>query len=538
MPFRQAAIDLCRGRAVAAMAARVDTAQAAQFEGDTLLDLAAHLFAVASRLLLDDPSIGRGKPESPAVKTLAPSPNFGVLLQQLATLPLTTSAPALYEHIVAALVAIEHDLCRDLTTAAALRTFTDVETIEADGRTHLGGRVMHWIGPRSELAELRERRMHRPGWKPQAPAPHPASGLRQLGLYWRAGDDQPQVESLPLPPATGLLVWESGKAAVKGSFKLALCPLEGAFHPRFEIDNQGFRACRPDGIVQPTRLHDHLTKVVEAAREAKVHLLVLPELMVDTEARNVLSSLLRHVPLDRTEVLPYGVVAGSFHVWDGGAPEAEDRAAPNAACRPRNQAVILDQGGNRIAVHDKRGHFRFPAKLVQLAPQFFEKVAVPLAPTAEIREDIAPGNRLQVLHTSLGKLVLLICADASFKDHQGFVPTIQSLRPDLVVVVSMSSDTRPFEPFLEDMRGFGIGTVFLNAHCICSAPGTDLALCDFAMYEPQGFPVTRLRWTIDEPPLWCRIYHSQDGNENWRPLADPRRRDFHGWSWKTKGSAW
>lgn len=267
-------------------------------------------------------------------------------------------------------------------------------------------------------------------------------------------------------------------------------------------------------------LLEHLEAICKAAREEEVHLLVFPELTVDAEALRHVSEILR-----KTRGLhPYGVIAGSFHSWAGERKAADDWNGP----LPHNELVLLDDTGARLATHRKRGRFRIFSKfLKQLSVLFPGTPADSNGRPLEIFEGIEYGAELQILDTTLGRIAFLICADAIAPDDRGYLPLVRRLRPDLLIVVAMSHQTEPFDAFAEDMSGHWIGTLVVNAFCICQATESlstsprNLAQFDLALFERKDSAPTRVRWCYGGREAECRYFKSADGNKEWQTALPP-----------------
>lgn len=494
--FAQAVIGFIRGRAARVRGTR-------DYE---VVELAAYLYAIGCELLGEDGNarmVRRGRE--------APGLSLDEMLRRLAGLADGISPEDLYWALVDALLVCENVICRRYADAAALPPVTVLEEIRVGdgGRRALGGDVLHWIHPLSILGQERESRYQHapPAKRPQDPEPHPGTYLSRLGMYWHSDRQLPRLSRFDPGDRIIPLIRESGHdAAKRGCFRIALCPLAGGFHPLFEVWPEGdlFRAADP-GMAGADALAAHLERLMAAAAEQGVHLLVLPELTVDPPARRALAARLA---ADRPAPPPYGVVAGSFHLLDCGY------GRPCA-----NESVLLDHAGAPLMAHHKRGRFRFPSEFLGTAPHFFSRVHP--EPAAEIREDIAYGSELQIVETTLGRLALLICADGIVKDGKGYLPVIRRLRPDLVFVVAMSTETEPFEDLLKEMSGYWVGTVFVNAHCVGGFGKSPLlAACDLALYEPAEKPPTRFRWRYGEGDAECIYYNPVDKNRDWRPLKE------------------
>lgn len=485
------AVELVRRKAAQAAAA-----------DDWPVDLAAHLFAIASKLAVDAGSARM------MLRLPSPSGSLRVELRQLARLAPATDAQTLYSKAVYFLDLLDSELCR-----YPEETLAGLVELHLPG---LRGTVLYWLRhgkDRPCLSGMRRRSYAVVGREPDdSMTIHPAEDLRRLALYWQSDDQLPRLE-LPrqLSRMNVPLVDESANDARNGRFRIALCPLDRDFHPRFEVDPGGqlFRARRPPhSMAGREALHAHLGALVAAARQEEIHLLVLPELTVDPQALEHLRHLLR----SGGSRYPYGVVAGSFHVWPDGRP------------LPVNESVLLDQRGELLLRHRKRGYFRILKQHLEKLSHLFGPDLPPLAP--KVREDIEYGATLSVLETSLGSLALLICADASERNPEhSFLNVVERLRPDLLIVISMSAETGPFEDLLESLQRSRIGTLYVNAHCLCHlthAPdkkavplmaGFDLALC-----EPGRAAPTRFRWRYGGDSAECRYHRpADDADRDWRP---------------------
>jgi predicted amidohydrolase len=327
-------------------------------------------------------------------------------------------------------------------------------------------------------------------------------------MFWRSDERLPRV--VVAAPGNIPLVRESGRAAAeRRRFRVALCPLHGGFHTRFAIDPWGEFFTARD-IAERAEFERHLEAVLEAAAAERVDLLVLPELCVDDEARGILTRAPRS----------HSTIAGSFHF-------VRPRRDLPADERPVNEAVLYTHSGEAVLTHHKRGLFRIPGSHVTspTMERFF--VDRPRVLAAQVVEGIRWGSEIQVLDTSLGRLAVLICADAIDENAEPYRTTIAQLRPDLLFVVAMSPETERFEAFSNDMAMRRIGTVFVNAACVCGiGRGATLAASDVALFEPPGSAPTRLRWREDRlerigfhPKSWRE--HTPDAAAGW--LGGERR---------------
>lgn len=483
---------------------------------DRAVDLAAHLFAVACRIPRECGSAPLAEPP----ETLPPLATFNELLAAIRVLPPTVEAPTLYWALVRGLQAIDREWARIPTGRDMLRRST---ALRAHRSCDLAGEVVHWLRPTPALRLLRsDRRQFGGSGRPPQPAPHPADNLERLGMFWNVHQGWPRIEvrtpPSPLPP----LVAESGRFATdRRGFRIALCPLLEGAHPVFRItaDGKFFRATGPDSIHGRDALHEHLAQILRCAIEGEVHLLVLPELQVDRATRRHLAALLgdrRHAPADHLgPSLPFGVVAGSYHVWPDGKDVAVDA--------PCNESLLYDQSGRTLLRHEKRGRFRVTPDQIEKdlerhPPMFAERPGSVLVD--EVVEGIEHGPIIEIIETGLGRLAVAICADCIAPDQTCLEPLFRELRPDLLIIVSMTPETDLFEDLLARFARIGIGSLFVNARCLCRPEaGQLLAAAHIALFEPTGAPPTRVRWRCGEEEPEVRYYRPADGRKGWRPLS-------------------
>jgi predicted amidohydrolase len=525
LTFLSAAIDLIRRRAWAAEGSD-DLAH---------IDLAAHLFAVGCQLLLNE---GNARLMARLDEAERPVPTYSLpeVRKQLIALPDEIGARELYQAIIAALVSIEAVLADTPSYLPGLPHWTDLEPRIEAGFRGVGGRVHHWFRPPSALAKIRSLRFENVRSRPPEPSPHPGIYLERLAFYWDSDFQLPGISRVPTDPSArsriGRFVRTSGEdASLRGRFRIALCPLVGPFHPRFSIDSEGrfFQALRESSIEGAGELRRHLETVLEAADAEGARLVVFPELTIDPQTREHLQQELRRTQGQHSDL--FGVIAGSFHVWPAGASSKDDP--------PVNESVLLDRAGAPVMIHRKRGRFRVPGS--QVNDRFFPRK--PEKISREVYEDIRYGSELQIFETSLGRLAILICADAIAADDRGYLPLIRRLRPDLLLVVSMTPETELFDAFADEMSRHWIGTIFVNAHCICHqrgvrtglleswlrrlfirpqprpSEGVNLAAWDLALFETEHSPPTRARWRTGTPEPECFYFKPESGPKGWRPLS-------------------
>jgi predicted amidohydrolase len=569
LDFRSASIEFIRKKA----------AQVQGAEGFEIVELAAYLFAIATKLAVLESSARMFAFTRAAFhpgKEGEPAPNLEDLksaLDYLCHLQDSLSSTELYLCLTRTLVTIDGEVSEP-SDKFALPPFTEL----AEFPQGVTGRVHHWLRPPSKLARLREKRFQFEGdrskkapSRPPRPQDYPENHLRSLVMYWETGSLNPSVlpvtgRSVVTVPAFGAIRQRRVKLEKLASrwfrlnedqdsprpedyeLRIALCPLPVASHPVFRIYNlmhpvQGeaddsqnlsfFSASNGPGaspIAGRGELDRHLKELLAVAEANDIHLIVCPELTLDPQAREVIRTLLLQTDRESASQSRLGFVAGSFHVWT--------ETGGDASRPPVNESIFLGRFGAELMRHRKRGPFRFHSKLAEKAPHLFCEQPDELS--REVQEDISYGAELQILETRIGRLALLICADVIAPDHRGYVPILRQLRPDLVLVVAMSGETEPFVDFAREMARHWIGTLFVNAHCLFEqdlatwtermwqeglGPAEErdrtplLAASDLALQENPGQPPTLARWRVGAPEPEVFFFRPTSGDRGWRRLS-------------------
>lgn len=484
--FRRAAIAWIRGQAPLL----------ADTEDYRFLEAAAWLFAIGSEIRVRRPDVEGWE--------LKPADSLPILAGRLRRLGDNLSWLDLYRELCEALLTVEMALDPKRDAVALDRPIALPPTLEGCSYP-FGGSIQFWLHPPSALAAERVRRYEEAGEvmdeedssRPPAPRWRIQDHLLRLSVHWERAASPRLVRPLSQGDRAQPLIERSGADAVRGGFRIALCPLSGGSHPLFKIDDGG-RYFRAQGINGLEELNRSLDAVIQAAESQDIHLVVLPELMVPSDARDILAQRL----LRRRRSRPYGVLAGSFHM-----PAGSDQSEG-----PRvNEACLLDHRGRRVLRHQKQFGFRLRRR--EALPPFFPGGPPKSGTPPEIYEDIEDGSELAILDTTLGRLAMLICFDALAADpDHGFEELIRRVRPDLLFVLSMSTKTRPFEEVFKRMAEHWIGTAYVNAQCVCRpAKGSPdrsplLACCDFALQEPGGAAPTRVLWRAGQATAECLYY--------------------------------
>ncbi len=482
------------------------------------LKLAAHLFAVASQLVADFHDL-RDRPVLPGMRDLE------ALETHLGGLEESISALDLYARLLDALDLVQ-DQCAQRHDDGR-QGEVEIEEVVLDGDRRLGGRVIYWVRrPRVYRSWRRQVWDDAQGSRPPGWEERPSRHLDRLFCFWQRGNHQPRLERArpahadPYAP----LMNEAGIGIDRGEpWRLALCPLVGDAQTCFELvgergrDFRAGTAC-PVTAKEGHSLQEQIETALRTAEEQAIHLLVFPELTIDLETRHWLCERLRHSGSN----LPYGVVTGSFHI---------DR---DELTRPYNESLLIDDKGRTLLEHWKAGRFRITGEQLDGAVKagFFPdgKLAevFGLGPHDEIQEFIEPGSKLQLLETAGAQIAVLICADAiDRKNRRQMRDLIVEVSPDLVLLPSMSFESGPFRVFEEELQELEVGTLLVNAHCVCQ-PEETLASVSLGHYEQAGGPPARVRWRRGQAAAekWNR---GRKGNKGEWVEYSPEEGDPYAW---------
>jgi hypothetical protein len=215
--------------------------------------------------------------------------------------------------------------------------------------------------------------------------------------------------------------------------------------------------------------------------------------------------------------------------------------------------MVWDGRGQPLWAQRKQGPFRLePWQLAHPETEpFFPGIKSmkdkKQLPDKQVIEGIRRGGELAVVETALGRVALLICADA-LEPEQGYVELAGRVQADLVFIVAMTPKTAQFDKARSHFVEQNIGVVFVNTACTCR-PGRrhtgEMVLVDLSLQESGDLPPTRWSWRIEAEPEWCRYRSPEerkaepqvgsttavtateappqgngDRGEDWRPLRD------------------
>jgi predicted amidohydrolase len=433
------------------------------------IKLAAHLFAAASYLRerYGNAQMDTDRP------VLATDLNEAIELASNLSKEDPTTA---YMQARGALVGLDqHYEDSRLVTRTVLPAFTNLEQVNEENRFALFGRVHHWIRPRSGW---RDARAHREELLPAVNVypPRPADDLNAVGMLWDRGE---VPETVP--------VLSRDLVVPSQQFRIALCPLFCGAYPRFAVTDDGsrFTIDARKEYTDDKALLSYLDRLGPLLETADVQLLVLPELSVTQSARTALAAMLR------ASRCMTGIVAGSFHFWRNGEEAA-----------PVNECAFLIPDGVAWA-HQKLGYFRVTDR--QIA-QFSAVFRQPL-PTLQTRvvEGIQRGSELRFWDTTMGRIAVLICADAIARENM--MPAVEKCSPDLLLIPSLSLETDDFVRLAESLSRRGVSVVYLNASTACDhVPNAVAAFVQLALPTPPTAPASRIFWTRNSAPVAYRFH--------------------------------
>ena len=297
---------------------------------------------------------------------------------------------------------------------------------------------------------------------------------------------------------------------------MLLCPLIGPFNPEFDVVGDGFefRTIGPDSMAGLDGLLRALEHLLDAANREKIHTIVLPELMICATARQFIVEYLQG---NLFTPYPHAVLAGSFHVWKDKDLNIKQYVA--------NESILLDHRGETLMSHEKRGPFSVPTAYGKSPSKFFP-APKPVSPQAsKLRESIRHKAKLEVLETALGRIAIVICADLIGEDNSAR-RMIESVSPDLLLIPSLSLETRQFVPELERLSKFGVTCAYVNAHCSLedklqktNEPKELLAAVYWGLFAPKGSPAHQIRWFSGDTEPEVRHLNAAQGPKDWQPVS-------------------
>lgn len=472
--------------------------------------LAGHLYAVTS-VLANRFGQSRLRPSGPSTDPEDPTPKLVAILSDIASLPAGLSGNGLYWKGVTFLTQLD-SFWGELVDYSIFHT--PLRGLEKCG---IHGEVTHWFRPKSSLRHLRRNReQKRESAPPPEPAPEPHDSLHRLSFLWNSDPRRPEVSppQLETDLSHSLFHGNTSESIAETGYRIALCPLVGSSEPRFELttDCQRFRARH---VTERDEYVSQLNKLIQAAANRKVEQILLPELMVDELGRKAIEASL----YSAKKAKPLGIVAGSFHF------ESEEG-------KHVNESVLYSRKRRIELQHHKRGFFRVTRAGFQLgASRYFLNGPQPpeeLPPgVSTIVEEIEAVSSIQFLETSLGRMMIAICADCIALDETAIESELHRLRPDLLLVVSMTPETNPFEEKLSDLAKRGISSFFVNAFGILgshspagpsSAATPLLASAHLGIFEPSGAPPTRIAWRLGKDRPQVRMFSGRHAAKGWHDL--------------------
>ena len=472
---------------------------------ESRIDFMANLFVVCTHLQETESSADM-RDEIPI---LSPKPINGwddvpEAVQQVAA---ERSAPA-YAALMALLLSLDQQFPWTFADGEKPPRWAIDISIPGGEHADARGTVHCWIRP---LSDLRRLMLKRGG--PTDYRYRPIDRLRCLGMFWDRGLI-PRLRPMPWPARLApALIEQSGRRLGHGSFRVALCPLDGPFWPRFTL-HPGARQFAIDASAPmhaPEQLEAHLDELLAQARTHEMDVLVFPELTIDAQTLTWLQQRLGQ------ESFPPPNIAGSFHV-----PHGETL---------RNRAPVLDQDGRALWSHDKRGHFRVMGRELRAMsraasesgkPSLFHGT-LPAEHDADEKylEGIHHGDTLHVFDAPLGRVAVLICADALDSSH-GYRSLVEAASIDLLLIIGMSPKTADFLRWAEELRRQQTAVLFVNTGCLLQRrPRLD---------DPEAVAAfMSLPWRGQKHPVRVRWRHGGSvevtgggADDVWTPIdADP-----------------
>ncbi|MCW5868902.1 MAG: hypothetical protein KIS61_16685 [Candidatus Eremiobacteraeota bacterium] len=258
-------------------------------------------------------------------------------------------------------------------------------------------------------------------------------------MQWERSGQPIEARRMPLPSLSDL------KVRLGQPFKFAFFPLNETGEPshfaKFRMASKSSVFCidRDEPMFGASYLEQLLEEIKN--RYTDCHLLVFPELTIHPRGREILS--------DWTRLPNRAVVPGSFHIWD--CPEDS----------PWNESVFI-LAEEILIRRRKLGDFRLTSKQQKQLRQ--NGVLSGNVIEGDAREGIQLDREFQFADLSLGRVGVLICADAINATGLWLEEAVFENAPDLLLLVCMSSDTDRFLDFANRACLKGISIALVN-HC-------------------------------------------------------------------------
>lgn len=351
--------------------------------------------------------------------------------------------------LLAYVVEVDRALQPDLAVPNRLKILRSHHTLPAE----LGKEIWIFEGPpslSSELREVLEERQQKAAKKRLTPLPLYTPRLADWLTCVRYSRDRIEwTETPPYLQARIDEIWGEDSPKADGlEIRIGLFSLRGRFAAGFHYTRilaekkHGFRA---QGIQPPDEYMDRLDRVIDEASDPDrgVHILLLPELLMDTAGQERLSERLAELASRNDRRPPLLTVAGSFHVRN------EERWA--------NLCTVLDNTGRVLWRQQKRIPFPYQGKV----PPWLQDYPDGLGPDESYHEDIEPGRSTVLAHFPLGWLAVAICADL-VPATTGGSAYMARMPADWILVPSMSSATEQFLEAARDLARAGKFVCFAN----------------------------------------------------------------------------
>ena len=146
-------------------------------------------------------------------------------------------------------------------------------------------------------------------------------------------------------------------------------------------------------------------------------------------------------------------------------------------------------------------------------------VSLPRSVTT-VREACDYSSQIELLESSLGRIALAICADCIAPDHTSIKSTLTSVRPDLLIVVSLTPETDPFERLMDELAEHGISSLLVNASLFArSDRNAFLALATWGFGQPPDAPPVRYGWRVGADAPERRSFHGTIEQRSWQKLS-------------------
>ena len=208
------------------------------------------------------------------------------------------------------------------------------------------------------------------------------------------------------------------------------------------------------GISSPSRIKMKklITEILAECKNKNTDIVIFPELTVDNDILHTISQWLLYYNKEKIIKI---IIAGSFHF------ESEKMEKQPIKFPLENRCAILSYNGEILWQHTKLQIFKLIADNLKKNPDFSKINNIP-EDVNELPEHIGIGNKLQIIDSPIGRIVVLICLDFLEPDINYILTQTYS---NLIFIPAMTKSIDPFKDYSDKLSLDCNAIVFLSNSC-------------------------------------------------------------------------